>query len=118
MLACFHIIPYFIIYPFMDFFKVNGPGFYFTVDGDIMPNYPIKLLHSGCFAYIPYLYSINFDEGTDNAFNNDVINTDFNFYTFLLNLTGFNFPPSMVREIMRLYLDDLIVGILLNTSTK
>ena len=102
----------------MDSSKVSGPGFYPTVDGDIMPNYPTELLHSGRFAHIPHLYGTNSDEGTDNAPDNDIINTDSDLYAFLLNSTGFNFPLSTVREIMRLYPDDPTVGIPLNTSTK
>lgn len=117
-LACLRTIPYQTIYPFMDSSKVDGPGFYPTVDGDIMPNYPTQLLHSGRFAHIPHLYGTNSDEGTDNAPADDVINTDADLYAFLLNSTGFDFPPATVREIMRLYPDDPALGIPLNTGSE
>lgn len=102
----------------MDSSKVTGQGFYPTVDGDIMPNYPTELFHSGRFTHIPHLYGTNSDESTDNAPDDDVINTDFDLYAFLLNSTGFDFPPSTVREIMRLYPDDLTLSIPLNTGTE
>ena len=118
MPAYLYIIPYFIIYPFMDFSKVGSLGFYPTVNGDIMLNYPTKLLHFGYFAYILYLYGTNSNKGTDNVPNNNIINTDFNLYAFLLNLTSFNFPPFIVRKIMHLYSENLTVSIPLNTSTE
>ncbi|OCK89381.1 alpha/beta-hydrolase [Cenococcum geophilum 1.58] len=117
-LACLRTVPYSAIYPFMDSSKVTGQGFYPTVDGDIMPNYPTELFHSGRFTHIPHLYGTNSDESTDNAPDDDVINTDFDLYAFLLNSTGFDFPPSTVREIMRLYPDDLTLSIPLNTGTE
>ncbi|PVI00202.1 alpha/beta-hydrolase [Periconia macrospinosa] len=116
-LECLRTIPYETIFPFMDSSKVDGPGFYPTVDGDIIPNYPTELLQSGRFAHIPHLYGSNSDEGTDNA-PRGVINTDDDLYAFLLNSTGFDFPPSVVREIMNLYPDDPTVGIPLNTGTE
>lgn len=116
-LACLRTIPYSTLFPFMDSSKVGGPGFYPTVDGDIMPNYPTELLHSGRFAHIPHLYGTNSDEGTDNA-PPGIINTDDDLYSYLLNSTGFGFPPSTVREIMRLYPDNPAVGIPLNTGSE
>ncbi|KAF2502928.1 alpha/beta-hydrolase [Lophium mytilinum] len=117
-LACLRTIPYETIYPFLDSSKVGGPGFYPTVDGDIIPNYPTELLQSGRFAHIPHLYGTNSDEGTDNAPADGVINTDDDVYSYLLNSTGFDFPPSTVREIMRLYPDDPALGIPLNTGAE
>ncbi|KAF2817494.1 alpha/beta-hydrolase [Mytilinidion resinicola] len=117
-LACLRTIPYETIYPFLDSSKVGGPGFYPTVDGDIIPNYPTELIHSGRFAHIPHLYGTNSDEGTDNAPADGVINTDDDVYFYLLNSTGFDFPPSTVREIMRLYPDDPALGIPLNTGDE
>lgn len=117
-LACLRTIPYETIYPFMDSSKVGGPGFYPTVDGDIIPSFPTELLHSGRFAHIPHLYGTNSDEGTDNAPADGAVNTDDDIYRVLLNDTGFDFPPSTVRELMRLYPDDPTVGIPLNTGTE
>ncbi|ORY10627.1 Alpha/Beta hydrolase protein [Clohesyomyces aquaticus] len=115
-LSCLRTLPYETLYPFMDSSKVEGPGFYPVVDGDIIPNYPTELLHSGRFAHIPHLYGTNSDEGTDNA-PVGTINTDDDLYTFLYRDTGFNFPAGVVREIMRLYPDDPAQGIPLNTGS-
>lgn len=116
-LECLRTIPYETIFPFLDSSKVGGPGFYPTVDGDIMPNYPTELLHSGRFAHVPHLYGTNSDEGTDNA-PPGIINTDQNLYDYLYGSTGYDFPPSVVRKIMELYPDDPTVGIPLNTGTE
>ncbi|KAF2192478.1 alpha/beta-hydrolase [Zopfia rhizophila CBS 207.26] len=116
-LECLRTIPYETIYPFMDSSKVGGPGFYPTVDGDIFPNYPTELLHSGRFAHIPHLYGTNSDEGTDNA-PVGVINTDEEIYAYLLGSTGYDYPRSVVQEILRLYPDDPTQGIPLNTGSE
>jgi carboxylesterase type B len=116
-LECLRTIPFEIIFPFLDSTKVGGPGFYPTVDGDIMPNYPTELLHSGRFAHIPHLYGSNTDEGTDNA-PTGVINTDEDLYSYLLNSSGYDFPPAVVRKIMELYPDDPALGIPLNTGSE
>ncbi|KAF2007430.1 alpha/beta-hydrolase [Amniculicola lignicola CBS 123094] len=116
-LECLRTIPYKTISPFLDSSKVGGPGFYPTVDGDIFPNYPTELLHSGRFAHIPHLYGSNSDEGTDNA-PPGVINTDQDLYAYLLGSTGYNFPPSVVSELLRLYPDDPAQGIPLNTGSE
>lgn len=116
-LECLRTVPYETIFPFLDSSKVGGPGFYPTVDGDIMPNYPTELLHSGRFAHVPHLYGSNSDEGTDNA-PPGVINTDQDLYDYLLGSTGFGFPPAVVKEIMRLYPDDPKLGIPLNTGEE
>ncbi|KAF2203131.1 alpha/beta-hydrolase [Delitschia confertaspora ATCC 74209] len=116
-LECLRTIPYETIYPFLDSSKVGGPGFYPTVDGDIIPNYPTELLHSGRFAHIPHLYGSNSDEGTDNA-PVGAINTDQQLFDYLNTSTGYNFPESTIREIMRLYPDDPLVGVPINTGTE
>lgn len=79
------------------------------MDGDIVPEYPTKLLHEGRFAKVPHLYGSNSDEGTDNA-PVGAINTDDDLYTFLLTGVGFGYPASVVREIMDLYPDDPTQG--------
>jgi carboxylesterase type B len=116
-LECLRTIPYETIFPFLDSSKVGGPGFYPTVDGDIIPNYPTELLHAGRFAHVPHLYGSNTDEGTDNA-PPGVINTDQDLYAYILGSTGYDFPPSVVEEIMRLYPDDPALGIPLNTGDE
>ncbi|KAF2643405.1 alpha/beta-hydrolase [Massarina eburnea CBS 473.64] len=116
-LECLRTIPYETIFPFLDSSKVGGPGFYPTVDGDIIPNYPTELLHSGRFAHVPSIYGSNSDEGTDNA-PAGVINTDEDLYAYILNSTGFGFPPYVVRDIMTLYPDDPAQGIPLNTGSE
>ncbi|KAF2738424.1 alpha/beta-hydrolase [Polyplosphaeria fusca] len=116
-LECLRTIPYEVIYPFLDSSKVDGPGFYPTVDGDIMPNYPTELLHSGRFAHVPHLYGTNSDEGTDNA-PPGIINTNQDIYDYLYGSTGYDFPASVVDEILRLYPDDPAQGIPLNTGSE
>ncbi|KAF2467248.1 alpha/beta-hydrolase [Lindgomyces ingoldianus] len=116
-LECLRTIPYETISQFVDSSKVEGPGWYPTVDGDVIPNYPTELLRSGRFAHIPHLYGTNTDEGTDNA-PVGVINTDEELYAYLFGSTGYDFPPSVVQEIMRLYPDDPTVGIPLNTGSE
>ncbi|KAF2083410.1 alpha/beta-hydrolase [Saccharata proteae CBS 121410] len=115
-LACLRTIPYQTLYPYMNSSIVGGPGFYPTVDGDIMPAYPTQLLQTGRFARVPHILGTNSDEGTANAPQG--INTDADLYTFLLNDTGFDFPPATVKQIMRLYPDDPTQGIPLNTGTE
>lgn len=75
------------------------------------------MLREGTFAHVPHLYGTNSDEGTDNA-PPGVINTDDDLYNYLLGSTGYDFPPSTVREIMRLYPDDPAQGIPLNTGAQ
>ncbi|USP82423.1 uncharacterized protein yc1106_09697 [Curvularia clavata] len=96
----------------------QGPGWYPVVDGDILPLYPTELLASGRFAHIPHLYGTNSDEGTDNAPDDGVINTDADLYAYLANSTGFDFPDAVIKRIMELYPDDPTVGIPLNTGTE
>ncbi|KAK7541375.1 Alpha/Beta hydrolase protein [Phyllosticta citricarpa] len=114
---CLRTIPYSQLYPFMNASTHPGPGFYPTVDGDIVPNYPTELIQAGKFAHIPHLYGTNSDEGTDNA-PVGIINTDDDLRSFLLNDTGFDFPASTVDRIMELYPDDPAAGIPLNTGKE
>ncbi|KAL3471049.1 carboxyesterase [Aspergillus californicus] len=116
-LTCLRTIPYKTLYPFMNSSAVTGPGFYPTVDGDIIPNFPSILLEQGRFAHIPHLLGTNSDEGTANA-PQGVINTDEDLQNYLYNDTGFDFPLATIDEIMHLYPDDPIKGIPLNTGTE
>lgn len=116
-LECLRTVPYKTIYPFMDSSKVGGPGFYPTVDGDIIPNYPTEQLHTGRFAHVPHLYGSNSDEGTDNA-PVGIINTDQDLYHFLLSRMATHYPASVVSELLRLYPDDPAIGIPLNTGSE
>lgn len=111
---CLRSVPYETLYPYMQ--TAVGPGFYPTVDGDIVPNYPTVLLAEGRFAHVPHLYGTNSDEGTDNAPSG--IDTDDQLFQFLYTGVGFGFPASTVRQIMALYPDDPAQGIPLNTGTE
>ncbi|TGJ87675.1 hypothetical protein E0Z10_g1114 [Xylaria hypoxylon] len=116
-LKCLRTIDYETIYPFLNSSTVTGPGWYPTVDGDVIPAYPTELLRRGQFAQIPHLYGTNSDEGTDNA-PVGTINTDTDLYNYLQRDTGFGFPASTIRRIMQLYPDDPSQGIPLNTGTE
>lgn len=113
-LACLRGVPYDSLYPHMQ--TDTGPGFYPTVDGDIMPNYPTVLLSQGRFAHVPHLYGTNSDEGTANAPTG--INTDDELFDYLYTGVGYDFPAATVRHIMDLYPDDPTQGIPLNTGTE
>ncbi|KAK7988198.1 hypothetical protein PG989_008513 [Apiospora arundinis] len=116
-LACLRTVDYDTLYPFMASSKVDGPGFYPTVDGDIFPNYPTELLYSGRFAHVPHLYGTNSDEGTDNA-PEGPINTDADLRDYLEHGMGFGFPSSTVARILELYPDDPAQGIPLDTGAE
>ncbi|KAI1755637.1 Alpha/Beta hydrolase protein [Xylaria castorea] len=116
-LECLRSVDYEAIFPFLNSSAVTGPGWYPTVDGDVIPAYPTELLRTGRFAQIPHLYGTNSDEGTDNA-PVGVINTDTDLYDYLLRDSGFGFPASTVSRIMELYPDDPAQGIPLNTGTE
>ncbi|KAI0430422.1 alpha/beta-hydrolase [Xylaria sp. FL1042] len=116
-LKCLRTVDYETIFPLLNSSAVTGPGWYPTVDGDIIPAYPTTLLHQARFAHIPHLYGTNSDEGTDNA-PVGVINTDADLRTYLQQDTGFGFPPSTIARIMQLYPDDPAQGIPLDTGAE
>jgi carboxylesterase type B len=116
-LACLRTVPYQTLLPFMAE-PSQGPGWYPTVDGDVIPNFPTELLHSGRFAHVPHLYGSNTDEGTDNAPAGGVINTTQQLYDFVKGSTGFGFPDAVVSKILELYPDDPAQGIPLNTGEE
>ncbi|KAI0965674.1 alpha/beta-hydrolase [Xylaria arbuscula] len=116
-LQCLRTVDYKTIFPLLNSSAVTGPGWYPTVDGDIIPAYPTILLESGRFAQIPHLYGTNSDEGTDNA-PVGIINTDADLRTYLSRDTGFNFPASVISHIMKLYPDNPAQGIPLNTGSE
>lgn len=113
-LGCLRSVPYETLYPYMQ--TDTGPGFYPTVDGDIMPNYPTVLLAEGRFAHVPHLYGTNSDEGSDNAPSG--IDTDDQLFEYLYQGVGYDFPAPTVRKIMELYPDDPAQGIPLNTGSE
>ncbi|KAL1639144.1 hypothetical protein SLS58_008231 [Diplodia intermedia] len=115
-LACLRTIPYATLYPHLNSSTVGGPGFYPTVDGDIMPAYPTTLLHAGRFAHIPHLYGTNSDEGTDNAPADGTVNTAADLRHYLLHRTGFAYPEPAVDRLLALYPDDAASGIPLDTG--
>lgn len=58
-LACLRTVPYEAIYPYLNSSTLinGGPGWYPTVDGDIIPMFPTEALHSGKFASsVSHLY--------------------------------------------------------------
>ncbi|KAJ4374043.1 hypothetical protein N0V83_002782 [Neocucurbitaria cava] len=116
-LDCLRTVPYESMLPLLAA-PIQGPGWYPIVDGDVIPNYPTELLHSGRFAHIPHLYGTNSDEGTDNAPAGGVINNDTQLHDFLKGSTGFDFPESVIEKIMELYPDDPAQGIPLNTGEE
>ncbi|KAI8958769.1 alpha/beta-hydrolase [Daldinia sp. FL1419] len=115
-LECLRTVDYETLYPFLNSSAVPGPGFYPTVDGDVLPNYPSELLRAGRFAHIPHIYGTVSDEGTDNAPLG--INTDEDLRNFLLYGTGFRFPEKTIDHILELYPDDPTQGIPLNTGSE
>ncbi|KAF2967191.1 hypothetical protein GQX73_g6362 [Xylaria multiplex] len=116
-LKCLRTLDYETIFPLLNASTVVGPGWYPTVDGDVIPAYPTELLQQGRFAQVPHLYGTNSDEGTDNA-PVGVVNTDADLYNYLLHDTGFGFPVSTIRRVMELYPDDPSQGIPLNTGAE
>lgn len=116
-LSCLRTIDYDVLYPIMGSSQYDGPGFYPTVDGDIMPNYPSTLMAMGHFAHVPHIHGTVSDEGTDNA-PVGTMNTDEDIRTYLRDGLGFDFPDSVVDEIMELYPDDPAQGIPLNTGSE
>ncbi|KAK4620111.1 Lipase [Fulvia fulva] len=117
-LACLRTVSYEELYPYLNTSIIDGPGWYPTVDGHTIPNYPTILLEEGDFAHVPHLYGTNSDEGTDNAPADGVINTDDDLRWYLRTQTGFGFPNSTIEEILRLYPDDPTQGIPLDTGTE
>ncbi|KAM3417778.1 Carboxylic ester hydrolase [Cercospora zeina] len=115
-LACLRTLPYHAIFPFLNDSNVAGPGWYPTVDGDVIRNFPTILLEQGHFAHIPHLYGSNSDEGTDNVIPG--IDTDEELRYHLLYNTGFQFPNSTVSHILDLYPDDPPQGVPINTGTE
>ncbi|KAI1375582.1 alpha/beta-hydrolase [Hypoxylon crocopeplum] len=116
-LECLRTVDYDVLYPYLNSSVISGPGFYPTVDGDVLPNYPSELLRAGRFAHIPHIYGTTSDEGTDNA-PVGVINTDADLRTFLLQDTGFDFPATTVDRILELYPDDPAQGVPVNTGAE
>lgn len=116
-LSCLRTVPYEAMLPLLAA-PSQGPGWYPVVDGDIIPNYPTELLHSGRFAHIPHLLGTNSDEGTDNAPAGGLINTDQQLFDYLKGSTGFGFPDAVIRKIMEFYPNDPAVGIPLNTGAE
>jgi len=119
-LDCLRGVPYETVYRAMSS-QAPSPGYYPTVDGDILPNFPTELLRTGRFVHVPHLYGSNSDEGTDNAPSwprDRQINTDDDLFRFLTQKTGFDFPDATVRRIMELYPDDPARGIPLGTGAE
>lgn len=116
-LACLRTLPYEDIYPLLNASRLVGaPGWYPTVDGDIIPNFPTTLLEQGRFAQIPHLYGSNSDEGTDNVIPG--IDTDEELRYHLQHNTGFQFPNTTIDKILDLYPDDPAVGVPIDTGTE
>ncbi|KXJ96230.1 Alpha/Beta hydrolase protein [Microdochium bolleyi] len=115
-LACLRTVPYEELYPLIDPGLYPGPGWYPTVDGDVIPQFPTALYAQGKFAQVPHIYGTNSDEGTDNAESG--INTDEQLRNWLQSAVGFGYPPAVVDRIMQLYPNDPRQGIPLNTGLQ
>ncbi|KAJ1337383.1 acetylcholinesterase [Microdochium nivale] len=115
-LACLRTVPYDKLYPLIDPALYPGPGWYPTVDGDIMPQFPTSLYAQGRFAHVPHMYGTNSDEGTGNAEYG--INTEAELRSYLLTALGFGYPASVVDRILQLYPDDPAQGIPLDTGLE
>ncbi|KAI5361635.1 Putative carboxylesterase, type B, carboxylesterase type B, active, alpha/Beta hydrolase [Septoria linicola] len=115
-LACLRTLEYDEICPLLNYSNIAGPGWYPTVDGDIVPNYPTILLEEGRFAHVPHLYGSTSDEGTDNVMPG--IDNDEELRIHLLYNTGFQFPNSTVDKLLELYPDDPTVGVPINTGNE
>ncbi|KAK4452610.1 alpha/beta-hydrolase [Podospora aff. communis PSN243] len=111
-LDCLRSVPYSTLYPLLTASPVSGP-YYPVVDRDIIPDYPTALLQTGRFAHMPHILGTNSDEGTDNTPRG--LSTTADLSSYLTN-HGFNYPPSVISDIFRLYPDDPAVGIPLNTG--
>jgi len=119
--ACLRDLPYETLYPLLNNFLFLDltPGFAPTVDGDIIPNYPTELLHSGRFSRVPHLLGTNSDEGTSPELLGPMpINTDEDLYNLLFTGIVSNYPASTVEELMRLYPDDPSQGVPINTGEE
>ncbi|KAI0171988.1 alpha/beta-hydrolase [Hypoxylon sp. FL1284] len=115
-LECLRTVDYDVLYPFMNSSATPGPGYYPTVDGDVLPNYPSELLRAGRFAHVPHIYGTTSDEGTDNAPAG--IDTDDDLRSFLLTGSGFGFPNTTVDRILELYPDDPAQGVPVGTGAE
>ncbi|KAH7039810.1 Alpha/Beta hydrolase protein [Microdochium trichocladiopsis] len=115
-LDCLRTVPYDKLAPLIDPNLYPGPGWYPTVDGDIMPQFPTELYAQGKFAHVPHIYGTNSDEGTDNA--QPGINTDDELREWLQREVGFGYPASVVERIMQLYPDDPAQGVPINTGLQ
>ncbi|KAK1755392.1 alpha/beta-hydrolase [Echria macrotheca] len=112
-LDCLRQVPYSTLYPLLS--SPHSPNWYPVVDGDIIPQYPTEMLHSGRFAHIPHIMGTNSDEGTDNAPQGMSTTSDLERY---LSTRGFGYPSSVIQQILTLYPDDPVKGIPLNTGAK
>lgn len=116
-LDCLRTVPYDALYPLIDPMLYPGPGWYPTVDGDVIPQYPTAAYDEGRFANVPHIYGTNSDEGTDNAGASGV-DTDEQLREMLQTGLGFGYPASVVARIMELYPNDPAQGIPLNTGLE
>ncbi|KAK0644090.1 Alpha/Beta hydrolase protein [Cercophora newfieldiana] len=111
-LDCLRTVPYSKLYPLLTSSRVAGP-YYPVVDGDVIPQYPTTLLETGRFAHMPHIVGTNSDEGTENTPRGMSTTSDLATY---LEHHGFDYPSSVVEQILQLYPDDPAVGIPLNTG--
>ncbi|OJJ00758.1 hypothetical protein ASPVEDRAFT_127461 [Aspergillus versicolor CBS 583.65] len=81
-----------------------------VVDGDLLQNWGSIHLDNHEFVKVPIIAGTNTDEGTE--FGPSGINTTDQWYDFLTD-GGFDFqtPPSVAKQILRLYPDDPSQGI-------
>lgn len=95
----------------------GGPGWYPTIDGDILPLYPTEALRTDSFAStMSHLSEINTKEGTDATPVSAPCDTDDEIYDHLLKNTGSGFSGPTVQKILEYYSDDPSICILANTG--
>jgi carboxylesterase type B len=110
-LDCLRSVPYDTLYPHLDFSTLPGPGWYPTVDGDVIPDFPTKLLKEGRFAKLPQLNGVTSDEGTSISALPALLDTDDQLRDYLIHRTGFGYPENVITKIVELYPSTPALGV-------
>ena len=84
--------------------------FYFTVDGDLLPDRNSRLLQSGKFLKVPLIIGINRNEGTSMILSSmpSPINSDVDFLNFMKGAIGdYPVPESVLRNWTTFYQEEI-----------
>lgn len=84
--------------------------FYFTVDGDLLPDRNSQLLQSGRFLKVPLLIGVNRNEATTmiRSSLSTPLDTDKDFMEFAQAVVGVNvMPPGVLENLTVLYQDEI-----------